>query len=82
MMSKAKIKYLEVNAGTPPNPMNFRGRASKWRDLFESMKRNDWFVIPKKDFAKTSAAASTYLKGRYSLYKINDRHDYCLIKIR
>ena len=81
-MSKAKIKYLEVNAGTPPNPVNFRGRASGWRDLFESMQRNDWFVIPKKDFGRTAAAASTYLKGRYTLYKINDRNDYCLVKIR
>ena len=24
-MSKAKVKYLEVNTGTPPNPMNFKG---------------------------------------------------------
>ena len=53
---------------------------SQWRPLFESMKPGEWFIVPKKDYARTQAAGSTYLKGRYSLYKINEKSDYCFLK--
>jgi hypothetical protein len=66
-----------------PQPLNLRNRGSYWRDLFEKMKRNDWIRLPKEHHARASAAASTYLKGRYSLYRIDDgSSDYCLLKLR
>ena len=72
-----------INKTEAPQPLNFRNRGSYWRDLFESMCRNDWVRIPKDHYARASAAASTYLKGRYSLYRIDDgSSDYCLLKLR
>ena len=72
-----------INKTDAPNPLNVRGRGSYWRDLFEKMVRNDWIRIPKEHHARASAAASTYLKGRYSLYRIDDMSgDYCLLKLR
>jgi len=41
---------------------------SYWRDLFESMKVGEWFILPKKHHKQTSGAASSYMRGRYRLY--------------
>ena len=72
-----------INKTDAPNPLNVRGRGSYWRDLFEKMVRNDWIRIPKEHHGRASAAASAYLKGRYSLYRIDDMSgDYCLLKLR
>jgi hypothetical protein len=72
-----------INKTEAPNPLNVRGRGSYWRDLFETMTRNDWIRIPKEHHGRASAAASAYLKGRYSLYRIDDgSSDYCLLKLR
>ncbi len=72
-----------INKSEAPQPLNFRNRGSYWRDLFEQMSRNDWVRIPKEHRAKAGAACSTYLKGRYSLYRIDDASgDYCLLKLR
>ncbi len=72
-----------INKSEAPQPLNFRNRGSYWRDLFEKMGRNDWVRIPKDDRAKAGAACSSYLKGRYSLYRIDDASgDYCLLKLR
>lgn len=72
-----------INKSEAPQPLNFRNRGSYWRDLFEQMSRNDWVRIPKEHRAKAGAACSAYLKGRYSLYRIDDAtDDYCLLKLR
>ncbi len=72
-----------INKSEAPQPLNFRNRGSYWRDLFEQMSRNDWVRIPKEHRAKAGAACSAYLKGRYSLYRIDDATgDYCLLKLR
>ena len=66
-----------------PKMVNIRNRASYWRDLFEEMNRNDWVRIPKAHRSRAGAAASKYLKGRYSLYRIDEHTgDYCLLKLR
>jgi len=72
-----------INKTEAPQPLNFRNRGSYWRDLFERMSRNDWIRVPKAHHARAGAAASAYLKGRYSLYRIDDSTgDYCLLKLR
>lgn len=72
-----------INKSEAPQPLNFRNRGSYWRDLFEQMSRNDWVRIPKEHRARAGAACSAYLKGRYSLYRIDDASgDYCLLKLR
>jgi len=72
-----------INKSEAPQPLNFRNRGSYWRDLFEQMSRNDWVRIPKEHRARAGAACSAYLKGRYSLYRIDDATgDYCLLKLR
>jgi len=72
-----------INKTEAPQPLNLRSRGSYWRDLFEKMSRNDWLRIPKEHHNRAQAAASTYLKGRYSLYRIDDESgDYCLLKLR
>ena len=76
------VNYHTVKNGTAPQPLNFRGRQSGWRDRFEKMQAMEWFVVPKTDRDKTQQAASTYLRGRYSFYKINTNGDMCLLKIR
>lgn len=76
------VTYHTVNSGTAPQPLNFRGRQSNWRERFEKMRSMEWFVVPKTDQAKTQQAASTYLRGRYSFYKINEKGDMCLLKLR
>ena len=75
------MKHYKVQSKKAPAPVNFRNRGSKWRDLFESMKQNDWFSIPEEGKVKTNAAANTYLKGRYSLYRVDD-DSFCFIKLR
>jgi hypothetical protein len=76
------LEYYTINSGEAPQPFNFRGRGSTWRDKFESMKPGQWFIVCQKDAQKTQAAAADHLKGRYSFYKINDDRDFCLLKIR
>ncbi len=72
-----------INKSEAPQPLNFRNRGSYWRDLFEQMSRNDWVRLPKEHRARAGAACSAYLKGRYSLYRIDDASgDYCLLKLR
>jgi len=72
-----------INKSEAPQPLNFRNRGSYWRDLFEQMNRNDWVRPPKEHRARAGAACSAYLKGRYSLYRIDDATgDYCLLKLR
>jgi hypothetical protein len=72
-----------INKSEAPQPLNFRNRGSYWRDLFEQMNRNDWVRLPKEHRARAGAACSAYLKGRYSLYRIDDATgDYCLLKLR
>ena len=72
-----------ISKSEAPQPLNFRNRGSYWRDLFEQMSRNDWVRIPKEHRARAGAACSSYLKGRYSLYRIDDATgDYCLLKLR
>lgn len=72
-----------IQKGEAPQPLNFRNRGSYWRDLFEKMCRNDWVRIPKDHYARAQAAANAYMKGRYTLYRIDDTTgDYCLLKLR
>lgn len=76
------VTYHVVKNGTAPQPLNIRGRRSPWRDRFEKMQPLEWFVVPYADRYKTQAAAASYLKGRYSFYKINSNGDFCLLKLR
>lgn len=78
----AEPSYFTVNRGQAPRPLNFRGRNSSWRDRFESMEPQEWFIVPNKDRWKTASAAVKYLKGRHTFYRINQNGDYCLLKIR
>lgn len=77
----SKQKYFVVKDGTPPKPVNFRNRGSKWRDLFESMKPGEWFLISNEFATRTQQAGATYLRGRYSCYKISSS-EYCFVKLR
>lgn len=75
------MTHYKIQSKKAPAPLNIRGRGSKWRDLFESMKANDWFTAHLDDQPKIQASASAYLKGRYSCYKIAD-DAVCFIKLR
>lgn len=74
--------YHVVNNGSAPQPLNIGGRQSRWRDRFEGMSPMEWFVVPYADRHKTVQAATSYLRGRYSFYKINNDGDMCLLKLR
>tara|TARA_B100002019_G_scaffold291225_2_gene310778 strand:- start:347 stop:574 length:228 start_codon:yes stop_codon:yes gene_type:complete len=72
-----------IQKSEAPKPLNIRNRGSKWRDLFESMRPNEWVRVPKEGRARAAAAACTYMRGRYSMYRIdNVTGDYCLLKLR
>ena len=75
------MTHYQIQRNPAPAPLNFRGRGSRWRDMFESMKPGEWFSLPEDDKVKTGAAAASYLKGRYSLYRIEDG-TYCFVKLR
>lgn len=72
-----------IQKSEAPKPLNIRNRGSKWRDLFESMRPNEWVRIPKEGRARANAAATKYMRGRYSMYRIDTvTGDYCLLKLR
>lgn len=75
------MTHYKVQSKKAPAPVNFRNRGSQWRDLFESMKSGQWFIAPLDDQQKINASASSYLKGRYSCYKISD-DTCCFVKLR
>ena len=75
------MTHYKVQSKKAPEPLNYRGRGSAWRDLFESMKPNEWFTASLDDQPKIQASASNYLKGRYSCYKISE-DTVCFVKLR
>jgi hypothetical protein len=60
------IKVKNTNA---PKMTSFRFMSSRYRDLFDNLKPGQWFTINSGDKVKLQAAAQSYVKGRYSLYK-------------
>ena len=75
------MKHYKIQSKKAPAPINYRGRGSHWRDLFESMKPGEWFTANIEDQSKINASAGAYLKGRYSCYKI-ENDTCCFVKIR
>lgn len=75
------MTHFKVQSKKAPAPMNYRGRGSAWRDLFESMKPGQWFTLSEDDRCKTNAAAVKHLRGRYTLYRIEE-NTYCFVKLR
>jgi len=63
------INTIKVKSTKAPAMLNRTRKGSKYLDLFNSMKAGQWFTVNSKDRMKIQAAASTYLKGRYSLYQ-------------
>lgn len=65
----ARLKFKVVKFQKAPVNLNCKSGRSEWRDLFESMDVGHWFEVDRSDYYRTQAAASNYLRGRYSLYK-------------
>ena len=61
---------IKIRTTKAPTQEQFAvSRVSKYRELFNKMKKGHWFVIDAEDYAKLSNAGFIYAKGRYSLYK-------------
>ena len=71
MFDSIKIQRTQ----TAPRPAKPRGRISKWKALFGSMKVGDWFVVDKQYHSRLCNAGQLYLKGKYSLYKHPEQND-------
>jgi len=63
------VLAIKVNKTKAPEMKHSRQKGSKYTELFANMKAGHWFTINSKDRMKIQAAASTHLKGRYSLYQ-------------
>ena len=63
------LNTIKINKTKAPVMKLGRNKGSEYTALFDSMKAGHWFTINSKDRLKFQAAASAYLKGRYSLYK-------------
>lgn len=60
---------IKIRNGVAPTNKHPKIGGSKYQALFSKMKKGQWFTLNSKDKAALQYAASTYLKGRYSLYK-------------
>lgn len=62
-------KIVIITDRKAPVHVNKRSGTSKWKDLFESMKVNDWVLIQdRKTYANIKRAATIHLRGRYRCY--------------
>lgn len=73
-----KIGSFTIHSETPKfgKPRYY----SKYRELFTSMKKGEWFYVSNKDYGKLSNAASMYLKGKYSFRRASNKRQYILQK--
>lgn len=73
-----KVKYLTIqNSKAPERKTQPR---SSWRDLMVGMKAGQWMLLRKEDHGRVAVAASAYVKGCYTLYKVPE--GYCFKKIK
>jgi hypothetical protein len=78
MATKATTSYLKVRNGAPPKRRT--QPQSSWRNLLVPMKPGQWMYVKQSDHMKVSAAASTYVRGCYTMYKVPE--GYCFMKTR
>jgi len=62
------IEVIKIERNKPAPRRKFGNGKSNWKELFDSMKVGDWFVIDTSYRARVGVAANAYLKGKYSLY--------------
>jgi hypothetical protein len=68
------MEHYKIESTAPPAPTR-----AQWKDKLTSLKIGDWFIAPKEDHSRLVAAGNNYLRGKHSLYKINE-NDYCFIR--
>jgi hypothetical protein len=68
------MEHYKIESTAPPAPTR-----AQWKDKLTSLEIGDWFIAPKEDHSKLVAAGNNYLRGKHSLYKINE-NDYCFIR--
>lgn len=77
----SKIRTINGFAIHSDTPVFKRPRyTSKYRELFNAMKKGEWFYVKKEDYYKFNGAGSTYLKGRYSLRRAGKGRSYIFQK--
>ena len=73
-----KIQYLTVQNTKAPERKT--QPQSHWRDLLGSMKPGQWMFVERRHHARVATAASTYVKGLYTLYQVPE--GYCFKRIK
>ena len=63
------LDTIKVKNTQAPKMSSHKVASSKYRDLFSSLKPGQWFTVNSKDRNRLQAAAQSYVKGRYSLYR-------------
>ena len=74
----SNVKYLTVQTSKAPSRLT--QPHSHWRDLMVSMKPGQWMFVKSDHHARVATAATTYIKGRYTFYKVPE--GYCFKKIK
>lgn len=65
---KTMTVYFKITSA--PAPQSSIRRQTRWGDMFASMKSGDWFYVPKEDAARVRQAATTRVKGKYTMYRV------------
>ena len=70
--------YFKITAA--PAPLTNRKRRRRWQDLFLSMKSGDWFYVPEEDHGRVAGSANNYVKGKYTMYKVDEGYCFKLLE--
>ena len=68
-MCKVNFENIVIKSTPAPRRVTTSPKQSEYKTLFEKMKVGNWFLLDEADKVRFSASASTYMKGRYTLYK-------------
>ena len=70
MKAETNVNELQIISNRKaPVCLRSKSGTSKWKDLFESMKINEWIHIKDKNtYANIKRAATIHLRGRYRCY--------------
>lgn len=70
--------YFKITAA--PAPLTNRKPKGRWLALFSSMKSGDWFYVPEEDHARVVGSANNYVKGKYTMYKVDEGYCFKLLE--
>jgi hypothetical protein len=82
-MCKVNFENIVIKSTPAPRRTTSSPNVSHYGDFFAKMKKGNWFVISSDDKNRFNAAGSTYLKGRFSLYRhptLKNKYVFQLVK--